>query len=164
MKNRKNISQRYLSHSAFTMIELVFVIVILGILASVAIPKFSATRTDAEISKGRADIASIRSAIMTERQSRLIRGDNAYITGTVMNTDGLFGGVLTYPITDSATAGHWTSTGTDAETKATYSYYVGSTAVAFSYSQTAQTINGVAHRAGTFLCKKTDTFCSELTD
>ena len=36
---------------AFTMIELIFVIIILGILATVAIPKLSATRNDAEISK-----------------------------------------------------------------------------------------------------------------
>ncbi len=34
----------------FTMIELIFVIVILGILAAVAIPKLMATRTDAKIS------------------------------------------------------------------------------------------------------------------
>ena len=33
---------------AFTMIELIFVIVIIGILASVAIPKLSSTRDDAE--------------------------------------------------------------------------------------------------------------------
>lgn len=33
----------------FTMIELIFVIVILGILASVAIPRLASTRTDAEI-------------------------------------------------------------------------------------------------------------------
>lgn len=37
------------SKNAFTMIELIFVIVILGILASVAIPKLAATRDDAKI-------------------------------------------------------------------------------------------------------------------
>jgi prepilin-type N-terminal cleavage/methylation domain-containing protein len=36
---------------AFTMIELIFVIVIIGILASVAIPKLAATRDDAQVSK-----------------------------------------------------------------------------------------------------------------
>lgn len=35
---------------AFTIIELIFVIVILGILAAVAIPKLSATRDDAKVS------------------------------------------------------------------------------------------------------------------
>lgn len=40
----------------FTMIELIFVIVILGILAAVAIPKLAATRDDAEIAKTAANI------------------------------------------------------------------------------------------------------------
>ena len=44
----------------FTMIELIFVIVILGILASVAIPRLAATREDAEIS---AAVANLRTLI-----------------------------------------------------------------------------------------------------
>jgi len=38
------------SKKAFTMIELIFVIVIIGILAAVAIPKLAATRDDAKMS------------------------------------------------------------------------------------------------------------------
>ena len=34
---------------AFTMIEVIFVIVIIGVLASIALPRLAATRTDAEI-------------------------------------------------------------------------------------------------------------------
>jgi len=40
------------------MIELIFVIVILGILAAVAIPKLAATRDDAKISKGLSEIST----------------------------------------------------------------------------------------------------------
>jgi len=45
--------------SGFTMIELIFVIVILGILAAVAIPKLSATRDDAKISKMSTELATV---------------------------------------------------------------------------------------------------------
>ena len=45
------------------MIELIFVIVILGILASVAIPRLAATREDAEISTGIANLRTLLSDI-----------------------------------------------------------------------------------------------------
>jgi general secretion pathway protein G len=47
----------------FTMIELVFVIVILGILASVAIPKLAATRDDAKIASKASEIQAAISEI-----------------------------------------------------------------------------------------------------
>ena len=47
----------------FTMIELIFVIVILGILAAVAIPRLAATRDDAEVSKAATNLTTIISDI-----------------------------------------------------------------------------------------------------
>ena len=60
---------------AFTMIELIFVIVVIGILAAIAVPKMAATRDDAVITKGIAEVAAMRSAIATERQKRILKGD-----------------------------------------------------------------------------------------
>ena len=51
---------------AFSMLELVFVIVILGILASIAIPKFSSTRGEAEAVSIRSDLTQALSAIQRE--------------------------------------------------------------------------------------------------
>jgi general secretion pathway protein G len=149
------------SKNAFTMIEMIFVIVVLGILAAIAIPKIAATRTDAEITKGRADIASIRSAIITERQGRLIQGQSGWISTLSVDTTTLFTGVdvnqtlLMYGIVAGTGSGHWQSTsGTD------YTYTVQTTAVPFTYTATT----------GVFTCSKTTgtaaqkAMCGTLTD
>ncbi len=60
---------------AFTMIELIFVIVILGILTTIAIPKFAGVREDAIISKGKAEVASIRGGIALLRSQKLLEGN-----------------------------------------------------------------------------------------
>lgn len=71
---------------AFTLIEVVFVIVIIGILAGIAIPRLAATRDDAEIAKAKATVASVKAALATERQLRVLRGDFTPITS--LNADG----------------------------------------------------------------------------
>ena len=55
----------------FTMIELIFVIVILGILASVAIPRLAGTREDAEIS---AAVANLRTLLGDAASYYVLKG------------------------------------------------------------------------------------------
>ncbi|MEA1915978.1 MAG: type II secretion system protein [Campylobacterota bacterium] len=137
------------SKSAFTMIELVFAIVILGILAAVAIPKLAATRTDAQISKAISDISSIRSSIISERQSRLLTGDSAYIT-KLHNVD-MFDGngsskLLMYGITAQDANGHWNTIN-----DTTCKFKLQNVDVVFTYNNSD----------GTFDCNSSDTTYGE---
>ncbi|MDP3300741.1 MAG: type II secretion system protein [Sulfuricurvum sp.] len=152
-----------MKRTAFTMIELVFVIVILGILAAVAIPRFAATRDDAQIAKGRSDVAAIRSAIVSERQTRLLKGESTYVSALHGLTSGvLFDGVdathklLQYGIISEDKNGHWHSgncTGA-APNVCTYKYKVLNTDVTFTYTQAN----------GTFDCTHTNAGCKKLTE
>lgn len=120
------------SKKAFTMVELIFVIVVIGILTAIAVPKFAATRDDATITKAIATIGSVRSALATERQKRILRGDftpitalNSTGTNVAFSTfsadqDGNKANVLEYPVSDCTglgkSQGCWSVDGT------TYTY------------------------------------------
>jgi len=118
---------------AFTLLELTFVVVIIGILSAVAIPKLAATRDDAIITKAIATVASVRNAIATERQKRILRGnftaigDLAFANGLnqpifdFFDTNNTMGNeVLEYSLRaciDANARGCWVSTA-----NATYTY------------------------------------------
>ncbi|CAI6146511.1 MAG: hypothetical protein SPLUMA1_SPLUMAMAG1_00297 [uncultured Sulfurimonas sp.] len=65
-----------MKRAGFTMIELIFVIVILGILAAVAIPKLAATRTDAQVAKMATNAATVISDIGSHFTSQGSIGTN----------------------------------------------------------------------------------------
>lgn len=102
---------------AFTMMELIFVIVVIGILSAVALPRLGGTVNRAHISKGESTLAAVRSALSTERQKRILRGNFDDIEslsngfGTYTDENAVTGSILENAVKSGCTeVGCWNST------------------------------------------------------
>lgn len=74
------------SQKGFTLIELVMIIVILGILAAVAIPRFVDLSADARIASVNGVAGNIRGAVSLARARYLVTGNMAAVSVTMDGT------------------------------------------------------------------------------
>lgn len=108
------------NNKGFTLIELLIVVVIIGILAAIAIPKFSEAREKAFVSAMKSDLKNLAT------QQELYYSD--YFTYTDAETDANLGFTASKNVTVDATAGTttgWSATATHDGTDATCDIYYG---------------------------------------
>jgi len=107
------------STKGFTLIELVMVIVILGILAAVAVPKFADITGDANRAVFKADLANVAGGLAVKQAQTLIANPGASNSGYPQNLDGgtipfedvIQGGIAARWAATSAAAGFGTAAG-----------------------------------------------------
>lgn len=147
------------------MIEITFVIVILGILTAVAIPKLGAIIEDANKGKASETVASIRTSIINERQLRVMRGGSGFAeilddaTKDLVGEE-LFDGNATiklfmYPVYSGTDSGNWMKTTDNSAATIGYRYYLTKNrAIDFTYTKAT----------GIFDCDHSDDNCVYLTE
>jgi len=101
----------------FTLVELVVVILILGILAALALPRIINMGQDARLAKMNAIFGSVRAAAQITYAGALVRGSNTAASGTVTTQSGNVTTVYGYP--DLSATGIASAAGFDPTVSAT---------------------------------------------
>ncbi len=126
---------------AFTLIEIIFVLVVIGILASIAIPRFSVSVNDAKLTRAKVQIASVRSGIANAYSTNILAGVLAY-PQSLEEGECCFAKVLSEPLKESA----WSLKGES------YTLQIASEKTTFSYNNTN----------GQFACNLKETLCKKV--
>jgi prepilin-type N-terminal cleavage/methylation domain-containing protein len=112
--NRRKEMKRLKNQEGFTLIELVIIILVLGILAATAIPKFYDLTAKAKEAAEKGVVGGVRGGIAIAYASNLVNGSTNFpgalggtAPGTASAGNPFFGNVLAPGITD----GTWTLTG-----------------------------------------------------
>ncbi len=110
------------SKKGFTLIELLIVVVIIGILASIAIPKFANTKDKAYVAAMKSDLRNLA----TYEEQYAADNNGVYFGGTASNSSPLQGFTPSENVTIVATAAagppkSWTATASHAQSAKTCS-------------------------------------------
>ena len=114
-----------MNRKGFTLIELLIVVVIIGILAAIAIPKFANTKEKAYIASMKSDLRN------------LVTAEEAYFADSLKYTATVGAGGVIYSQTTgntvpaiATTADGWTATISNINTTKTCAVFIGSSSVA----------------------------------
>ena len=114
-----------MNRKGFTLIELLIVVVIIGILAAIAIPKFANTKEKAYIASMKSDLRN------------LVTAEEAYFADSIKYTTTVGAGGVVFNVTTgnnnptlALTADGWTATLSNLNTTKTCAIFIGSTAIA----------------------------------
>ena len=138
------------------MLELVFVIVIIGILATIAIPKLWVTRDDAIITKARTQVANIRSSIVNAYSANILSGVNECPELEAGDDNYVFENILKpYPIKANQKEINWTLE-SNSSTETNYSLIINGESTKFVYEKNPD-------KRCPFNCNEDDDLCKSLT-
>lgn len=128
MRTTRRLTTRSTNRQGFTLIELLIVVVIIGILAAVAIPKFSNTKEKAYIANMKSDLKNLVSVQESYFSDKNAYGDKAAVTTAPYSFKESNGSTMTMLGTPSATG--WSAQITNASVTSVKAcaIYSGSTA------------------------------------
>jgi len=136
---------------AFSMIELIFVIVIIGILSAIALPKFSEPLNQTRIFKASEEVVTIRNGIVNALNDNLMEGNN--ICPSLENNiidDNMFDGILQHPIAKNAWGISWNTTN-----GISYTLSINDEKTTFTYNNNIST-------GCLFTCNNSDDLCQKI--
>ena len=142
---------------SFTILELIFVIVIIGILAGIAIPRLFPVIDTAKIKKAQSQVAAIRAAISNAYSKNIISGNNTCPKVEKKgDTTTLFANVLTYPIPKNGKYIKW-NLKSDNSTENVYTLQIDNLSTTFYYDK--NTSDNCK-----FYCNSKDTLCKDIEE
>lgn len=110
------------SEHGFTLIELLIVVVILGILTAMAIPKFSNTKDRATVSQMKSDLRNM----VTAQEAYAADNNNAYYNGPIPSASMVYGASAGVVVTlSNVTATGWAATASHPSVTRTCAIFTG---------------------------------------